>query len=333
MSNTEISTLPVLNDMRYPYTHPQWPTTIRSLAELQAYLEHPDSDALGSAVYGIDFVDSKGDSYERCASTYLQFDGHTPFTFTLFGQVGRIEADRRVIVVGVPDGCPEELKHLFGDQMQALMAPVLHDDFDAENIRAEICTDASRETGTGGHYIELCLGRTAIMHTANGTKVIAASDDIPLHIDDWVLVKATYHKEVDSMGDMRRYYEAWAWHIRTLFVEQDDELYTPAGPSLLVKRETTDVDLPVVGIPATQDSATEATQDVLTTSDSTETLASVETPKRKKNPKRSAPTSTSRSRKRAKGGSESPLNGPRTRGATKAAMANEGSGTMSRKRR
>ncbi|KAJ7033482.1 hypothetical protein C8F04DRAFT_1260993 [Mycena alexandri] len=396
MTNTQSSITPALNDMRSPFMYPEWPTSIRSLAELQAYIQHPASDALGHAIYKADFFPPKGLSYERDSTSYLQEDVHTPFTFTVFGQLGRIEAGKRVIVVGCPDDCPDRLKALFAYQTEALMAPVIDDDFTAESIRAEVCTDGSRETGRGGHYIELRLGHASIIHTGNGLNVVKSqitpTDIIPLRVGDWLLIKCTYHKYVDYMGDMRREYEAYAWHIRSVCVTEEvaAENHAPLSlrgcpePSAGVLLAAAPIDspenqdpsdqlIPVAAAPeqfaipapretgnadglsddpeekhspparqgsehhaptphdASPADALNANAATASSSEPREILATVSTPKRKRGTKRSASPSTLSGRTRAQ--RVGPLDRPRTRSVTKAALSNDRQGASPHKRR
>ncbi|KAJ7724236.1 hypothetical protein B0H16DRAFT_1472501 [Mycena metata] len=220
MATTYQSVTPAPNDMRSPYTDPLWPAPIRSVTEIQAYVDDPANDTLANAVYKVDFFPPKGDSYERSSTVYLRDDAHTPFAFTLFGQLGGIDPARRSVVIGCPEDCSDRVKVLFAYQTEALMAPVLDDDFTAKNIRAAVCTNGSRVTGEGGRYIELRLGHATIIHTGNGPNLakrqISSSEEIPLQLDDWVLIKGTYHVRVDEMGDLRREYETYAWHIRSV---------------------------------------------------------------------------------------------------------------------
>ncbi|KAJ7168599.1 hypothetical protein C8R46DRAFT_1217993 [Mycena filopes] len=209
-----------LNTMRSPFVLPSWPAQINTFVDLSNFIDHPDSDVIVTAVYGVDFHHPRPPYHVRDDSAYVAEDLYTPFAFTLFGKLRADEEVRKRFYLVCPDDAPRHVQVAFGEQTQVLTQPVLQDDWDTTNTTAATCTDADRQVGRTGTFIEVQRGARCILHTLGEdsveTRHITPEQTAHLVAGAWVLLKCTLHKYDGIMASQDRDYEVCAWHVRIL---------------------------------------------------------------------------------------------------------------------
>ncbi|KAF8143036.1 hypothetical protein K438DRAFT_1994318 [Mycena galopus ATCC 62051] len=183
--------------------------TTSDVKYLLAFLRDPSTPALATDIYNVDFNDGVYGSY-ALDETACTDDVGAPYYKFIIGQVSMVptfeDANWR-FRISSSGGAEEELGATFARQVIQLAAMVKEadeEDFDLDRkVAVENFTDADRYSLLGGTWIEFMMSLPPVYIERDGELVRTqptAARDYPMHMGDWVLVRAGLHRWDDRSG-------------------------------------------------------------------------------------------------------------------------------------
>ncbi|KAJ6604855.1 hypothetical protein DFH09DRAFT_1301004 [Mycena vulgaris] len=230
------------------------PHAVDCFDTLLEYIDVCDPPALCHSVFGRAFLPPIDGALGRDASAYTRQPG-VPFITVVFGRVlsPMVWKDgHRTFRINCSGTAPHAVKEAFAAQMFQIASAVKSDDLndrdDDKGAHVYMCSDSHRFSAMGGTYLEIHVdhystSRCTLYELVEGqleSRVPQLTSDWPLKIGDWVVFRATIHRDESKCDPLIREYLILASELRV--VEISDALTQPTtGPPV------TGAPIPTVG--------------------------------------------------------------------------------------